>query len=345
MDKFKVGIVGLQRGKVFLDVFQSHPKTEISAICDVNSQLLENVGRELNLSDEQLFLSFDEFLNAPIDIVVIATPIEFHAEQTIRSLEAGKDVLCEQTAAYTISDCERIVEAVKRTKRVYMMAENYIYFNYLREWKKIIEQGKLGEIIYAENEYLNPIVPLLVDEKTGKFSWRATRAPIWYCAHSIGPLLHLMDDRIVKAMGMLSDFRSYPQYKDYIGFVDLEMGIFQTQKGAMIKVLVSNVSPRGHLIYYSLYGTKGFVEAPRGGGEGLLYIQKEMDSPASIPCRITDGKQPEFYMIEDFLKAVETRSRPPIDVIRAMDFTVPGLIAHQSALEGGKWLDVPLFEW
>ncbi|MGC8844072.1 MAG: hypothetical protein ACP5QS_09040, partial [bacterium] len=86
-------------------------------------------------------------------------------------------------------------------------------------------------------------------------------------------------------------------------------------------------------------------EAPRGGEEGLLYIQEEMDSPASIPCRITDGKQPEFYMIEDFLKAVETRSRPPIDVIRAMDFTVPGLIAHQSALEGGKWLDVPLFEW
>jgi predicted dehydrogenase len=345
VDRFKVGVVGLNRGKVFVDLFKSHPKAEVVAICDVNPQLLEKTGRELNLSDKQMFDSFDEFINYPTNIIVIATPIEFHAEQTIKSLEAGKDVLCEQTAAYTVSDCERIVDAVKRTGRIYMMAENYIYFQYVREWKEIVKQGKLGGIVYAENEYLNPIVPLLVDEKTGRFSWRASRAPIWYCAHSIGPLLYLMDDRISKAMGMLSEFLSYPQYKDFIGFVDMEIGIFQTKKGAIIKVMVSNVSKRGHLIYYSLYGTKGYVESPRRGEEGLLYIRDEMDSPAPFPCRIADDRPPEFYMIDDFLKAVETKARPPIDVIRAMDFTVPGLIAHESALAGGKWLDVPLFEW
>jgi predicted dehydrogenase len=184
VDRFKVGVVGLNRGKVFVDLFKSHPKAEVVAICDVNPQLLEKTGRELNLSDKQMFDSFDEFINYPTNIIVIATPIEFHAEQTIKSLEAGKDVLCEQTAAYTVSDCERIVDAVKRTGRIYMMAENYIYFQYVREWKEIIKQGKLGGIVYAENEYLNPIVPLLVDEKTGRFSWRASRAPIWYCAHS-----------------------------------------------------------------------------------------------------------------------------------------------------------------
>jgi predicted dehydrogenase len=346
MSKFKVGVVGLQRGKVFVDIFKSHPKTEVVAICDVNSHLLENVGRELGLTDKQMFTSFDDFLsNSPLDIVVIATPIEFHTEQTIKSLEAGKDVLCEQTVAYTIEECEKVVEAVKRTGRVYMMAENYIYFRFMREWKEIVRQGKLGDIIYAENEYFNPIVHLLVDEKTGKFSWRATRAPIWYCAHSIGPLLHLMEDRIVKAMGLLSDFVSYPQYKDYIGFVDMEMATFQTQKGAIIQVLVSNVSPRGHIIYHSLYGTKGYVEAARRGEEGLIFIKDEMQAPSPFPCKIYDENPPEFYMIEDFLKAVETRTRPPIDVIRAMDFTVPGIIAHQSALQGGKWLDVPLFEW
>ncbi|MBC7327410.1 Gfo/Idh/MocA family oxidoreductase [bacterium] len=350
MSKWKVGVVGLQRGRVFIDVFNAHPKTEVVAICDINEELLESVGKSLNLGDGQKFISFDDFLTkSPLDIVVIATPIEFHTEQTIKSLEAGKDVLCEQTVAYTVSDCERIVEAVKKTGRVYMMAENYIYFHYLREWKNIIDSGKLGKIVYAENEYLNPIVPLLVDEKTGKFSWRATRAPIWYCAHSIGPLLHLTGDRIVKAMGILSDFQSFPQYKEYIGFVDAEIAIFQTQKGTIIKVITSNVSPRGHLIYYSLYGTNGYLESPRKGEEGLMFIKGEMNAPIPFPCKTVDREGieglPEFYMIEDFLKAVESRSRPPIDVIRAMDFTVPGLIAHESALSGGKWLDVPLFEW
>ncbi len=350
MPKWKVGIVGLNRGKVFADIFKSHPKTELVAICDVNHQLVETVGKELGLADEQKFVSFDDFLTkAPLDIAVIATPIEFHTEQTIKALEAEKDVLCEQTAAYTLSDCERIVDTVKKTGRVYMMAENYIYFHYLRKWKEIVSQDKLGKIVYAENEYLNPIVPLLVKEKTGEFSWRAFRAPIWYCAHSIGPLLHIMNDRIVRAMGILCDFSTYPQYKDYIGFVDAEVGIFQTQKGAIIKVLVSNVIPRGHIIYYSLYGTRGYLESPREGERGLFYVSEEMKAPVSFPCQIVDPELPqgipEYFMIEDFLKAVETRSRPPIDVIRAMDFTVPGLVAHESALSGGKWLDVPLFDW
>ena len=33
------------------------------------------------------------------------------------------------------------------------------------------------------------------------------------------------------------------------------------------------------------------------------------------------------------------------DVMRATDFTVPGIIAHQSAMKGGEWMDVPLFNW
>ncbi|MCM8819071.1 MAG: hypothetical protein NC915_06330 [Candidatus Omnitrophica bacterium] len=50
-------------------------------------------------------------------------------------------------------------------------------------------------------------------------------------------------------------------------------------------------------------------------------------------------------MIRDFLYAVENRTRPPIDIIRAIDFTVPGIIAHESAMKDGIWLDVPLFDW
>ena len=40
---------------------------------------------------------------------------------------------------------------------------------------------------------------------------------------------------------------------------------------------------------------------------------------------------------------IEHDTRPPIDVIRAMDFTIPGIIAHESPMQGGEWMDVPLF--
>ncbi len=48
-------------------------------------------------------------------------------------------------------------------------------------------------------------------------------------------------------------------------------------------------------------------------------------------------------MIRDFIEAVENGTRPPIDVVRAVEWTLPGILAHESAMSGGKWADVPLF--
>ena len=46
-------------------------------------------------------------------------------------------------------------------------------------------------------------------------------------------------------------------------------------------------------------------------------------------------------MVREFLRAVLDGKRPPIDVYRAMDYTVPGLISEQSILQGGAPLPVP----
>jgi hypothetical protein len=47
-------------------------------------------------------------------------------------------------------------------------------------------------------------------------------------------------------------------------------------------------------------------------------------------------------MIRDFLDAVDNNTRPPIDVIRAMGFTAPGILAHEAAMSDGERLDIPL---
>ncbi|MCM8825761.1 MAG: Gfo/Idh/MocA family oxidoreductase [Candidatus Omnitrophica bacterium] len=142
MKKLKVGVVGLSRGRGFVSVFSAHPELEISALCDIDENKLADVGDAFGLPDKSRFTDFDDFLNADTDIVMIATPIPFHADQSIKSLQAGKHVLCEQTVAYTVEECEKVVEAVKKSGKKFMMAENYCYFHYIREWKKIVEAGK-----------------------------------------------------------------------------------------------------------------------------------------------------------------------------------------------------------
>ena len=125
---------------------------------------------------------------------------------------------------------------------------------------------------------------------TGEKHWRYTRAPIWYCGHTLGPLLTLMDDRIVKATGAQAGRNKHPG--ETVAFIDMEVGLFQTQKGAVIKILRSQVAPRyPDMVFYSLYGTKGFVENGREGGwgatKGRLFIEGRDGQEGAAPASST----------------------------------------------------------
>ena len=366
MAKYKVGVVGCRRGGSLVKSLATHPKSEITAVCDIDENQLADMSKAYDVPDSSQFKDFDTFVDSDIDIVVIATPIELHAEQAIAAMENGKHVLCEQTAAYTIDDCLRLIDVTKKTGVAYMMAENYTYFHYILEWKKIIDAGRLGEIHYAEGEYIHEIENLLIDPETGKRRWRYPRAPIWYCAHTLGPVLTLMDDKVVSATGATSGFKMHPE-KDALGYMDMEVGLFKTAKGSVVKILRSQVAKRygknnSHMVWYSMYGTKGFIEAGRTGGgktDGLLYIEGEMTKEQGAQpyeCSTVDPNAPEeaksgghgtseYFMIRDFIDAIENKARPPLDIIRAVDFTVPGILAHEAAVKGGVWLDVPEYGW
>ncbi len=358
MKKLKIGIVGLRRGNGFVGVFSHHPEVEVAALCDIDPKVLADTGKAFNLPDSSLYLKYDDFVNAPLDIVMIATAIPYHTDQTVKALESGKHVLCEQTVAYTFQECQKVLETVRKTGKKYMMAENYTYFHFIRQWKEMIDQGRLGDIVYAESEYIHEILPMLENKRTGEFFWRADRPPIWYCAHCLGPLLTLMDDRVVKVVGMHSGFHRFPDRTDKPGFLDMEVGLFHTEKGKVIKILRSQTPVRNHMAWYSLYGTKGSVESSRLNEEGgMLYIPKEMgahDKAQSQKYSIVDPDAPEiaktgghgtseYFMIRDFIESIKNDTTPPLDIIRAIDFTVPGIIAHQSALAGGKLMDVPVY--
>jgi len=359
--EFRVGVVGLHRGHGLVRALANHPQVTIAALCDLDLETVRQVGADHGLSEELQFTDFDAFLQAPIDVVAIATPIGFHADQAVAALSAGKHVLSEQTMAYTVEDCRRIVEATGQSGRHYMMAENFTYFPYFREWQKLIQSGGLGEIVYAEAEYLHEIIDRLENLETGDYRWRSTRPPIWYCGHSLGPLLTLLDDRIVMATGAATGSLGHPDKP--IGYLDMEVGLFKTEKGRFIKILRSQTVRRyPSLVWYSIYGTKGFVENGREGGwgttEGYYFLLDSMDTTSGAQRMVSPTVDPqlpadaalkgshgtsEYVMVREFFKAIEANVSPPIDAVRAAEITVPGLIAHEAAMQGGVWLDVPQF--
>jgi hypothetical protein len=49
----------------------------------------------------------------------------------------------------------------------------------------------------------------------------------------------------------------------------------------------------------------------------------------------------ELLLDANFLNSIKADITPPIDIVKGMDMTVPGIIAHEAAKKGGIWLDVP----
>jgi len=361
-DKIRIGLAGCSRGTGIVKMFNAHPEAEVTALCDPDESATAKLAEPFGLAADRVFADYGEFLaGAPMDAVIVATPIEMHADQSVQALEAGKHVLCEQTMAYSAEDCGRVIDAVKKTGLVYMMAENYCYFHFIRQMREIVSAGRIGEIYYAEGEYIHEIINLLQDPETGEFFWRHQRPPIWYCAHSLGPILLMMQDRIVEACGLTSGFKRKPEFKDHLGYLDFEIGLFKTEKGSVVKLLRSQTAARPHMHWYCLYGTKGHLESGRFDKlklDGMHYFEgMDYKDPAQlVECPNSDPDLPkeasegghgtsEYFMIRDFLEAVQKNERPIIDAIRASEWTIPGLVAHESAMQGGKWMKVPTFDW
>ena len=348
MKKFKIGMVGVGRATTYGRLFVENPETEVTALCEMDESVLEQNGKEFNLGDKALFTNYDDFINSDVDIVVLGTPIPFHAEQSIKALESGKHVLSEVTAADNMDNCIKLVEAVRKSKAKYMLAENCNYMYFALEWDKWIKAGNIGTPFYAEADYVHEIRSL-VDGK-----WRQNRAPLHYCSHSLGPVLMWMDDYVVRCSASGRDSRSFENKTD--GNIDMQVALFETSKGATIKVLRSSVAlRRPALCSYSIYGTKGSLESAREAYDGVGYryfdgIDPEEGRRIGVSCYDPDAPEitkagghgtSEYYLINDFLNSIKADITPPIDIVKGMDMTVPGIIAHEAAKKGGIWLDVP----
>jgi hypothetical protein len=76
----------------------------------------------------------------------LVTPLFIHAHQAIQALEAGKHVISEVIAAYTLEDGVMLIQAVEKTGLTYMMAENYCYMRANLMVKQLAHAGMFGEL-------------------------------------------------------------------------------------------------------------------------------------------------------------------------------------------------------
>ena len=247
MDKLRVGVVGLQRGSVHCANSVASENTELVAVCDIDKAKADRFAEKYGVRayyDHRELCAADD-----IDAVIMATPIDVHAETVVDALNAGKHVMSEVIVATTLDDIRRIGGAIKKSGKVYMMAENYCSIRPLLIVEEMIKRGMFGEIYYAESDYLkdfqeyHPLFPNIGGWRQKTYFGRRGHP---YITHTIGPLLHIMGEKVTKVSCMASG-RAFDMPAD--STCALMLG---TEKKHLIRLRASFVSPRpDNVTYYS----------------------------------------------------------------------------------------------
>ena len=89
-----------------------------------------------------------------IDVVDIATPNNSHAEIAIAAAKAGKHIICEKPLARTAAESLAMLEAVRGTNLVHMVAFNYRRTPAVALAKKLISEGAIGQVLNFRGTYL-----------------------------------------------------------------------------------------------------------------------------------------------------------------------------------------------
>jgi predicted dehydrogenase len=357
-----VGIVGAAgRGESYVGAFRS-AGANVVALCDVSLDRVQERARTL---DARAFDDYDQMLDAGgLDAVVIGTPMQLHAPQVVAALERGIHVMSEVTAAVTVDECRAITLAARRSRGLYMLAENYCYFETNMLVRELVRAGELGDLYYAEGEYLHDVRDYAT-KTPWRRHWQMGIDGITYGTHSLGPILQWMPgDRVVRVCCEAST--SHHDAADGSPFHrDAPVMLCKTARGALIKIRVDLCSPRPHAIHYHAQGTHGVFESSRGGPDRLWLASRssvpswttldELRADRSFVDRhwprawLDHGEKAraaghgggDFLQVLDFVRAARGEIANPIDVDAAMDMTLPGLVSQQSIARGGTWIDVP----
>lgn len=97
--------------------------------------------------DPDGFETFTEFLSErEYDGVVLVSPNDLHAEQSVRLLEEGVDVLCEKPIGITLKQHDEIIDATEATNALYYVAFNLRSSPYYTQIKAMIDDGAIGDL-------------------------------------------------------------------------------------------------------------------------------------------------------------------------------------------------------
>ncbi|MFM9876966.1 MAG: Gfo/Idh/MocA family protein [Rhodoglobus sp.] len=368
----EVLVVGTGFGRGFLAPYLSHPLVSAVGLCDISTAQLRAVAAEHGI--EATYSTLDDALaSGRWDAVHIATPVHLHVPQTLAVLASGRACASAVPMATSLDDIDRVIDAVG--DRTYMMMETALYGREYLHAIALRDSGELGPIGYlsgAHMQDLDGFAPYWMGYAPMQYATHivapllglaGARAQSVTCLGSgmlrdshrgdgtnpfpvESALFQLATPSPLAAQVTMSFFENARGYTEgfsvYADRIALEWPSIEGDPSVVHRAPVSDGVHRGRPIVRSLElsldradllpaslraFTRPSIWDP---GPGLPSIEVDASHGGSHP-----------HLAHEFVSAVALGRRSPIDHVTAATITAPGIVAHQSALQGGRMLEIP----
>jgi predicted dehydrogenase len=141
------GVQGQRRGQIISETQHD----QVVLVADVNEEAAVTLARELDCAWTS---SLEEAVsNHNTQAVIICTPPALHADLAVRSIRAGKHVLCEKPLATNSTDALQMIRAAEDYNVVLKCGFNLRHHPGLVQLKRWVDSGALGHIIYGRCVY------------------------------------------------------------------------------------------------------------------------------------------------------------------------------------------------
>jgi predicted dehydrogenase len=324
---------------------------QVVAVCERDDQRRQQFAQALGAEG---YRDVEPFLEHAMDAAILANDFDQHAPIAIRALDRGLSVLSETAACGTVGEGVALVEAASRSSGVYMFAENYPYAPVSLEMRRRYQAGDVGEVRYAEAEYLDshPDLAWFANDRT---HWRARTPATYLCTHSLAPVTAITGTRPVRVNGFVVPTARGPETLEGPdqGRGWAALLVVRLSNGAVFKSLHGFLAA-GQRSWVRIQGDRGLMENLRHGDTRALRVVGDAEDgqaeevllpwppefPATTADPLGDGVA-ETLMLRDFASAIRQGQAPDQDVHFGVDLSITGIQAMRSCLAGSVSVEVP----
>ncbi len=318
-----------------------------------------------------------------LDLIVIATPWNWHTKMAVTAMTNGKHVAVEVPAATTIEECWQLVNTSEKTRRHCMMLENCAYGYNETLILNMIRAGMFGDLLYGAGGYIHDLRQELFSN-AGEGLWRRTvhtqRNGNLYPTHGLGPVANYMrinrGDRFDYLVSMSTPHRGLEKYREehisktddrwkesYVAG-DMNMSLIKTVNGLVINLQHDTVNPHPYDRINQIAGTKAvFQDYPprlyvdgQAGEEAWTSIDEykaQFEHPlwkqeGEIARKIGGHGGMDFIMLYRLIECMRKGLPPDMDVYDAASWSAPTPLSQTSVAQGsmpGKFPDFTRGHW